>query len=323
MNIKAFFRDSKKYGCKYAILKIADKVSRNELPKSSLIQQNYFENLPQKRKAEALKDKYYNLMGRELDLEHPKTFTEKIQWLKLFDSTEAKTRLADKYAVREWVKLKIGEEYLVPLVGGPWKNFDEIDFEQLPDEYALKCNHGSGMNVIVKRGYPIDLKKAKKKFNYWMHFNYGNTDGLELHYHDIKPLIIAEKYIEQSDGNLYDYKIHCANGKPFLIQLIGNRNLLDHSGKQAFYTPDWKMLDKTFGDYPLYENKIDKPTNLNEMLTIAKKLSEGFKYVRVDLYTVQNKVMFGEMTFTPASGYYPLINPKEWDEELGNYINLN
>ena len=163
---------------------------------------DYYRSLDPSQYEEELKDWYKRRTKKELDLENPKTFNEKIQWLKLYDSTPIKTKLADKYLVREWVKEKIGEEYLVPLLG-VWDKFDDIDFDKLPDKFVLKCNHGCGWNLIVTDKSKIDKVEAKKKFDKWMNTNFAFCNGLELHYKNIQPKIIAEEYLENNGGDLY------------------------------------------------------------------------------------------------------------------------
>ncbi len=266
--------------------------------------------------------KYYGGGTGNLQLDHPRLFTEKIQWMKLYDSTYEKTRLADKYLVREWIKETIGERYLVPLLG-VWDRFEDIEFDKLPENYVLKCNHGSGMNLVVKNN--LDKEKAKESFDKWMNINYAFCAGLEMHYADMPRKIIAEKYIEEMDGSLYDYKIHCFGGEPKFIQCIGDRDLKKHTGYQMNYDTEWHELDWTFEDYPRFPYEVEKPVCLEEMLDVAKKLSAGFSYVRVDLYEIKGKVLFGEMTFTPASGNYRYRGSftRDVDMRLGEMIELN
>ena len=242
--------------------------------------------------------------------------------MKLYDSTYEKTRFADKYLVREWIKETIGERYLVPLLG-VWDRFEDIDFDKLPENYVLKCNHGSGMNLVVKNN--LDKEKARELFDKWMNTNYAFRAGLEMHYADMPRKIIAEKYIEEMDGSLYDYKIHCFGGEPKFIQCIGDRDLKKHTGYQMNYDTEWHELDWTFEDYPRFPYEVAKPVCLDEMLDVAKKLSAGFSYVRVDLYEIKGNVLFGEMTFTPASGNYRYQGSftRDVDMRLGEMIELN
>lgn len=260
-----------------------------------------------------------NYYDEKLDLKNPRTFNEKIQWMKLYDSTPIKTRLADKYLVRDWVKKKIGEQYLVPLLG-VWDGYDEIDFDSLPQKFVLKCNHGSGMNYIVKDKDFIDHVEMRRKFSQWMKENYAFKGMFELQYKDIHPKIIAECYLEELDGNLMDYKIHVFNGKSKFVQIIGDRDFVHHEGKQLFLSPEWTPVDIERESYGHYDKIPPKPQNFEKMIQIAEKLAEGFNYVRVDLYNLNGKIIFGEMTFTPASGF------GEWGgsfgEKMGEWIEL-
>ena len=250
--------------------------------------------------AVALSEWFQKQTGRRLNLRAPKTFNEKIQWLKLYDSTPIKTRLADKYLVREWVKEKIGEKYLIPLLG-VYDQFEDINFEKLPNQFVIKCNHGCGYNIVVRDKSQLDLNDAKQKVDRWMCENFAFKNGFELHYRDIKPKILVEAYLENEGTNdLYDYKFFCFNGKVIYIEFLSERNL---SGlKVAFYNRQWEKQDFT-SSYPLDTKTIPKPANLELMIQLAEKLSDGFNYVRVDFYLLNNgEVKFGEMTFTPASG---------------------
>lgn len=193
------FEKIKKYGIKCAIFAALEKVGILKLKYSDLYIQQYFLNLPETRREEELSIWFHSETGNELNLSNPQKFNEKIQWLKLYDSTSIKTRLADKYLVRDWVKEKIGEQYLIPILG-VWDKFDEINFEELPDKYVLKGVHGSGMNVIVRNDKPLDKKDAKKKFDFWMKSYYGIGPMQEWHYRDIPHRIIAEEYIGSGGG---------------------------------------------------------------------------------------------------------------------------
>lgn len=266
-----------------------------------------------------LKDLYGIQADRDLNLDNPKTYNEKIQWIKVYDVTSKKTLLTDKYLVRNWVKSILGESYLIPLLG-VWSSFDEIDFSSLPDSFVLKCNHGSGFCYTVRHKNRIDMQILKYQFDKWMKYNFAFR-FLELQYRDIVPKIIAEEYIEQSDGNLIDYKIHVFNGEPKIIQVIGDRDLEKHTAKECFLTPEWIPGNLMSHAYDRYDTIPEKPSNLDKMLETAVVLGEGFKYVRVDLYNIDGQIKFGEMTFTPASGY------GKWDGDeqylVGSWINLS
>lgn len=257
-----------------------------------------------------------------LDFDDPKTFNEKIQWIKLRGYTKDMTRLADKYLVREWIKEKIGEEYLIPLLG-VWDSFDEIDFDNLPNEFALKCNHGSGYNYIVTDKEKIDKDELREKFNKWMNENFAYY-SLEMQYEQISPKIIAEKVIYQSKGSsLVDYKFHCFNGKPEFVQIIEDRDLINHTATQAMYDMDGEILSWCFDDYELVPHTQDNDS-LQSMARLARKLSERFKYVRVDFYDTEEGIKFGEMTFTPGNGMYKYITnyTEGIDYQIGKKITL-
>lgn len=264
---------------------------------------------------------YAQMMNRLFDIDNPRTFNEKIQWLKVYDSTDLKTELADKYLVRRYVKEKIGEEHLIPLIGS-WDKFEDIPFNDLPEKYVLKCNHGSGMNAIVD-GSP-DLTVLKEKFKKWLDTNYAYCSGFEMHYNNIQRRIIAEEYIEEICGTLLDYKVHCFGGEPKFIQVIGERNPENHTAKQVIYDINWKRKDWCFSDYPEYTYDLERPAVLDELIGCARDLSNGFMYVRVDFYVVEKKVLFGEMTFTPNTGIYAYSDTYTYNTDLsiGDMIDL-
>ena len=266
-----------------------------------------------------LQNWYRRATGQYLNLDNPRTFNEKIQWLKLYDSTPLKTRLADKYLVRDWVKEKIGEQYLIPLLG-VYDKFEDIDFDKLPNQFVIKCNHGCAYNIIVKDKSKLDLAEAKAKLDKWMSENFAFKAGYELHYRDIKPKIIIEKFIEnKGTDDLYDYKFWCFNGKLAYIQFLSERNL---SGlKMAFYDRKWNKQTFVYS-HPLDKKTIKKPDNLDEMIQLAEALSKGFPCVRVDFYRLNDgTIYFGEMTFTSASGNCKW-NDEHINRALGNMIKL-
>ncbi len=290
---------------------------------NKLIEQKEYElrkNLPEEKYPEYLQDWFYQRTGEFLDFDNPQTFNEKIQWLKLYDSTPIKTRLADKYLVRDWVKEKIGEEYLIPLLG-VWEKFDDIDFDKLPDKFVLKANHGSGWNIIVTDKNKFDKQDAKEKFEEWLHTNYAFNSGLELHYKDIKPLIIAEEYIETPDNDLNDYKFLCFNGEVKYVWVDKDRY---KKHKRNLYDVNWNLMPKQISEGIRYKNfnKKKKPENYNKMLEFAKILSKDFAFVRVDFYENKGKLYFGEMTFTSANGTHT-FHPASFNYELGQLIDLS
>jgi len=252
----------------------------------------------------------------EIAPQNPKTLNEKIKWLGIYDATPLKTLCADKYLARQWVAEQVGEQYLIPLLG-VWDSFDEIDFASLPDQFVLKCNHGSGWNVAVPDKRTFDRAAAKRKFDLWMRKNLAFT-CFELQYLDIQPKIIAEKFLRQEDGSrLSDYRFHVFHGKPEFIR----KTITTPEGHPGLsYTPSWEITPFQFISHPLAD-PIPKPRCLDEMLAVAVQLAAPFCFVRVDLYEVGGRVYFGEMTFTPVSGRHKFNHPK-YDGILGDMLNL-
>lgn len=288
-------------------------IEKKELPVKDY---EYYKNISPRYYPRELKDWYKNYRGRNLNLKNPQTFNEKIQWIKLYDNSPLKTHLTDKYLVREWVKEKIGIEYLVPLFG-VWDSFDEINFDILPNKFVLKANHGSGWNIMVADKAKFNKQEAKIKFDKWMHTNFAFCYGFELHYRDIKPKIIAEEYIE-NDKNLYDYKIMFLNKKPVFIWVDSER-FTNH--KKDIFDLNWNLLPFTIG-YKNSDNPPKKPKNLDQMLHLAKKLIPDFACVRVDFYNLNNeRIKFGELTFTSCSGL-DRFNPEEFDLYYGKRLTL-
>ncbi len=277
----------------------------------------YLSSIPEERYPEELCKWYYQKTGEVLNLAAPKTFNEKIQWLKLYDSTPLKTRLADKYLVRDWVKEKIGEEYLVPLLG-VWDSFDEIDFDRLPDRFELKTNHGSGWNLFVEDKAQLDLEETKKKFDEWLRTNYAFRCGLELHYLNIPPKIIAEQRLDNIDDDL-EYNIFCAGGKPRFLRIEIDRY---NNHRRAVYSMDWKRMPVRIGwKVPEDPQDLPKPKCFQEMVRAAEIMCKEFALVRIDFYVVGGKPYFGEMTFTTSSGTCPFL-PREFEYEAGSWITL-
>ena len=253
------------------------------------------------------------------DLDHPQTWNEKIQWLKLHYHNPLLTKCAFKYAVREYVKEKIGGQYLIPLLG-VWDKPEDIDFDALPDAFALKVNWGSGQNIIVKDKNKFDRRRALAKLRKWMrpagnHYYYG----LEWAYKDIKPLAIAEKYIEQFNGQVFDYKFFCFDGKPYCIYVAQYDE--KHNCKISFLDLNWNLMPVSYGKHQKVDGELKQPEKWQEMIDIARKLSAGFPFVRVDLYFVGGIVYFGELTFYPTSGYNP-FHPFEANVQIGRMIKL-
>lgn len=256
---------------------------------------------------------------KKLDLKNPKTFNEKIQWLKLYNRRPEYTMMVDKYRVREYIKEKIGEEYLIPLVGGPWKRADDIDFEALPEQFVLKCNHDSGSVVICRDKKNFDFGAARQKLDYCLRHNFWYL-GREWPYKDVEPCIIAEKYmVDESGEELKDYKVFSFGGKPQIIQVDYDR-FKEH--KRNLYDTDWNYIDTTL-QYPTNrEMIIGKPKSLNKMLQLCEKLSGGgIPLLRVDFYSIEEKLYVGELTFFPESGFGKFRH-EGWEIKLGELIEL-
>ncbi len=307
-------------GWKYPMLRIEDKLFGSHKAEPYLYE--YVKKADESKYPEMLKAMYKLSMGETLNLDNPKSFSEKIQWLKLYDSTPLKTRLADKYLVRDWVAEKIGEEYLVPLLG-VWDSFDEIGFDALPNQFVLKCNHGSGMNAIIKDKSTIDKAALKKQFDEWMETDFSAL-YFEMHYRSIPRKIIAEKYMEdKATSELRDYKFYCFNGNPKYCQVISDRGS-DES--IDFFDMQWTLqpftgLGAPGHPFPHSRSTIPRPETIAEMIRAATLLSTGFPFVRVDFYEIQGRMYFGELTFTPAGGF-GVFEPEEWNTILGSWLEL-
>ena len=264
-----------------------------------------------------LRAKWRLKMGNPLHIENPRTFNEKLQWLKLHDRKPIYTTMVDKYEAKKYVANIIGKEHIIPTIA-VYDRVEDIDFDALPDQFVMKCTHDSGGLVICRDKSKLDKKKALKKIRKCMHREYF-WQNREWPYKDVKPRIIAEQYmVDESGKELKDYKIFCFNGEPRIIQLDFNR-FSEH--KKNLYSPDWELLPFGF-NYPSHpEINFEKPSKLDEMIELAKRLSKGMPFLRVDLYWTGEKIYFGELTFFPASGMGKFTS-EEWDYTLGSWIKL-
>lgn len=261
---------------------------------------------------------YYFGMKKFPNLDNPRTFNEKLQWLKLHNQRPEYTRMVDKYEAKECVKEILGEEYIIPTLG-VWERFEDIDFNNLPNQFVLKCTHDSGGLVICKDKSKLDISKVRRKINRSLKKNFF-YEHREYPYKDVKPRIIAEKYmIDDSSTDLKDYKFFCFNGKVQCLKVDFDR-FTKHGAN--YYDKEWNLL-------PFYEiccpsnplKIIGKPKYLNKMVEVAEKISKGIPFVRVDLYDVNNKIYFGEITFFPNAGNGK-FEPEEWDYKLGEWLQL-
>ena len=244
---------------------------------------------------------YYRLkFGKKLNIDSPKTFNEKLQWLKFNDRDPMYSIAVDKYAVRKFISNNNYGNLLIPIYG-VFKKFDDIDFEKLPKQFVLKCNHDSGDIAICFDKDKFDIRKAKKTICKSLGRNYYNI-GREWQYKNIKPLIICEKFIGENNIPPMDYKISCFNGKPDNVMVCLDRE--KGSPKYYFFDRNWELLPyNNLSKNATNDFKNLKPNNLDEMFDIAEKLSKPYYFSRIDLYNVNGKIYFGEITLCPDSGF--------------------
>lgn len=264
---------------------------------------------------EAVGDLFYFRYGRELNWSNPTTYNEIINWEKINDATPIKTRLADKYLVKEWVKEKIGEKYIAKLYG-VWDHPEDIDFDNLPSQFVLKVNHSSESVIVVKDKKKLNRNETIQKLNEWLEYDLSLL-VLERHYANIPHKIICEEYLPGVAENSYDYKIYCFNGKSKYIECIRECNTPKQ--KARFYTTSWESQSFRFA-YPFDEKIVPRPNNLDTMLQFSNELGKEFSHVRVDWYDLNDgRLIFGEMTFSSWGGIYH-FEPEIIDEEWGRLI---
>ena len=251
-----------------------------------------------------------------INFKNPKYFGEKIQCLKLYGKLERYNDYVDKYLVREYVKKKIGKDYLIPLLA-VYNDPDDIEFDKLPIQFVIKLNTGSGYNIIVDDKKQIDKEKVIKQLKKWLTEDYFKIKK-ENQYKNINKKILIEKYIENRDGQLQDFKFYCFNGKIEFIEVDFDR-FFDHT--MNFYSPNWSLLNITKGNYQNYSKNFDKPLNFEMMKDKVEKIAEDFQFARIDFYNVDGKIYFGEITLTPAGGLTP-FNPIEKDLEYAKKIKI-
>lgn len=263
--------------------------------------------------------KYYTVFHKKLNLDNPLTYNEKLQWLKLHNRKPEYTKMVDKAEAKKYAANIIGKEYIIPTLG-VFNSFDEINFNQLPDQFVIKCTHDSGGVVVCKDKSKLDIRKAREKIEYGLgKTNYWGTR--EWPYKNVEPRIIIEQYLEDESGyELKDYKVHCFNGEPKFILVASGRHQNDI--RFNFYDLNWNLMPFEKSHKRIDSNiTIAKPDNLDEMLNLAKSLSTNIPHLRVDFYIVRNKIYFGELTFFPASGLGK-FNPEEWDKKIGQLLHL-
>lgn len=261
---------------------------------------------------------YRASIGRELNLENPRTFNEKLQWLKLHDRNPLYTTLVDKAAVKSWVAERIGGEHVVPTLG-VWDSFDEIDFDSLPERFVLKCTHDSGGLAICKDRSTFNMAQARRKIERSLSRNYFWA-GREWPYKDVRPRILAEEYLEPGDSDdLPDYKLFSfTNGR--IVTLYMTDRFTGAGLTKTFFDEEWRPLPLSEGGHPTRPS-ASAPTRFEEMKALAARLAEGFPFMRVDFYESAGRLLFGEMTLYPNSGF-ERFEPEEWDVRFGSWIEL-
>lgn len=276
---------------------------------------NFLKFIPDKL---LLKVEYKLRIGKKLNLESPKYFTEKLQWLKLYDRKDIYTQMVDKYHAKQFLAEKIGEQYVVPTLGC-WSHYDEIDFSLLPDKFVLKCTHDSGSVILCDDKTTFNHAEAKKK----LEFHLKNDEyilGREWPYKNVPRRIIAEVKLDEGDGKgftIKDYKFFCFNGEPRVMYISNDRG---DDPRTDFFDMNFQHLPIHMKD-PNADILPDKPAQFEKMKEIAAILSDGIPHLRVDFYAVGEKIYVGEMTFFHNSGFTS-VQPEEWDLRMGEWITL-
>ena len=258
--------------------------------------------------------------GLKINVKNPVTIQDKIAWLMVYDSTALKSKCADKVRIHEYCKEKLGEDICTPIIK-VWDKVSDIDWDSLPDRFVIKCNHGSGMNIIVKDKKSLDIESAKRSLNKWMGDDFAMRVNREMHYHAIPHKVFAEEYLEddKQTTSLFDYKFWCFNGEPKFYSINDGQG----HGAINHYDLDGNYIAEL--SRPGYPSNPDKnypqPKNKEKMIECAKKLSADFKFVRVDFYEVGGKMYLGELTFTPGAGLFR-YEKKGYDVKVGNMLKL-
>ncbi len=264
-----------------------------------------------------IKAAYRAYLKKKINLKNPQTFNEKLNWLKLYNRNPQYTQLVDKYNVKAYITEKIGKDYIIPTID-VWDSVEDIEFDELPNKFVLKCTHDSGSTIVCKNKENFDIETAKKKLEKKLKRNMFYW-GREWPYKNVKPQVIAEEYMQDNETpNLPVYKFMCFNGVPKIIQTIQNDKQPNES--IDYFDTEWNLLDIK-QNYPNSKNPFEKPAQLKEMLEIATKLSQGHSFIRVDLYIINEEIKFSEFTFYSDCGFTTFV-PEKWDEVLGSWIEL-
>lgn len=266
-----------------------------------------------------LRIKYRLAIGKKLNLKDPQTFSEKLQWMKLYNRRPEYTVMVDKVKAKEFVAGILGEEYIIPTLS-VWENPDEIDFAQLPERFVLKVNHNSGTGMYICRNKSeMDVEKVKAELKKGLAEDYYKKNR-EWPYKNVPRRVFAEKYMEDEYGELRDYKMFCFDGEVKALFIATDRSKGDHAVKFDFFDENFKHLPFTNG-HPNAETTPQKPESFEEMKRLAQKLSKGIPHVRIDFYDINGRIYFGEMTFFHWSGLVPFV-PEEWDYKFGEWLKL-
>lgn len=261
---------------------------------------------------------FFSRLGYWPNLRHPKSFNEKLQWMKIHDHNPLFSLYADKYRVREHIVDTIGEKYLIPMIG-VYDKAEDIDFDALPNQFVLKCNHGAGCNVICKDKSELDREEVLHKLNGWMAKDFSHYKR-EYHYASIERKIICEQFmLDKESGELRDYKFFCIGGEIQMIQVDMGR-FSRHT--RNIYDRDWNLLDVEISFPRDTSCVVESPKELEEMKRIAETLSKEFLQVRVDLYVINHQVYFGELTFFSGAGFSK-YNPRQFEFDLGSKLHLS
>lgn len=280
-------------------------------------------NLTAQQREEALKKLYFEKTGKTIDFDNVETFNEKIQWMKLYWDHPDLSRIVCKYRFKQYIAEKLGEGYTIPLLGA-WKSVEDIDWESLPESFVLKSNASSdGRGIKFIRGKSkYDFEEIKNEIAQWLDPQKTLINSFCRSYYDVRPMIIAEEYIEQADKQLYDYKFFCYHGKPELAYVAVDHfspdGTIGEPSKISLYTLDWKRQDIRYGEHQ--QNDGPAPHRLDDMIEISKKLSKAFPYVRVDFFEVEDKLYLSELTFYPGGGFIQL--PEEVQKQWGQLLRL-
>jgi len=266
-----------------------------------------------------LKLLYKARLNKTLNLKNPSSFNEKLQWLKLNYRKEELSTLVDKIAAKEYVSKILGEEFIIPTIG-VWNHPDEIDFDALPNQFVLKCNHNSGLGMyICKDKRKMNVEQVKEELSRGLKEDYYSTSR-EWPYKNVKRQILAEQYMVSEEDGLTDYKVHNFNGEPGFVLVCKDR--FKSSGlTEDFFTPDWTHMNVKRPGNQWASRPIEKPDELEEMLEISRILAKDMPFIRTDFYIINHKLYFSEFTFFPASGFEK-FEPEHWDQEFGSWLKL-